>query len=249
MNSYEHTQKKMPGKASQLLIGEDGGRKGDPTSPTLQDYFNPSLCVDSAHPVVAAYAQKHSQGSNAREKAVSLYYAVRDGFRYDPYRVDISPQGLSASAVLARGYGHCISKAVLLAATARACGIGARLGFADVKNHLTSPQLHALLQTDIFYWHGYAELLLDGQWVKATPAFNIELCQKAGVRPLDFDGVHDSLYHEYDISGQKHMEYLNKRGHYVDVPVKEIMSTYLKEYPHAAKMQAPKGNFADEVRR
>ena len=28
--------------------------------------------------------------------------------------------------------------------------------------------------TDLFVYHGYAELFLDGKWVKATPAFNVE---------------------------------------------------------------------------
>ena len=42
------------------------------------------------------------------------------------------------SATLARGYGFCVNKAVLLAALARAVGIPARLGFADVRNHLSS---------------------------------------------------------------------------------------------------------------
>ncbi|MFH1763956.1 MAG: transglutaminase-like domain-containing protein [Gemmatimonadota bacterium] len=81
-----------------------------------------------------------------REKAVSLYYAVQDEFRYDPYRIDLNPEAMKASALLARGYGFCIAKAVLLAAAARVQGIPARLGFADVRNHLTAKRLRQSLQ-------------------------------------------------------------------------------------------------------
>ena len=75
-----------------------------------------------------------------RERAVSLYYAVRDGIRYNPF-LDFSTRGcFRASACLEAGEGFCVGKAALLAACARADGIPARVGFADVKNHLTTPR-------------------------------------------------------------------------------------------------------------
>src|SRR5690606_31207041 len=127
-----------------------------------------------------------------------LYYIVRDRFLYDPYSVDLSDEGMRASTVIARGRGYCVTKAALMAAAARAAGIPARLGFADVRNHLATKRLLDMLGTDIFYYHGYVELWLDGKWVKATPAFNIELCDKFRVRPLEFDGRTDSIFHPYD---------------------------------------------------
>jgi transglutaminase-like putative cysteine protease len=111
---------------------------------------------------------------------VSLFLAVRDGFRYDPYRIDLSPQGMRASTVLANGYGWCVPKAALLAAACRAAGIPARVGYADVRNHLSTERMRQTMQTDLFVWHGYTDLWLDGAWVKATPAFNIELCERSG---------------------------------------------------------------------
>ena len=77
-----------------------------------------------------------------RERAVALYYAVRDGLRYDPYRIDLSVHGMKASTALAKGYGWCVPKAALLAAVCRAAGIPARVGYADVRNHL-STERHA----------------------------------------------------------------------------------------------------------
>ena len=91
-------------------------------------------------------------------------------------------------AVLERGAGFCVAKAIVLAAGARAVGIPARLGFADVRNHLTTERLRAQMGTDVFAYHGFTELHLGGRWVKATPTFNRSLCDRFGVKPLEFDG-------------------------------------------------------------
>lgn len=187
--------------------------------------------VDSGHPAVRAFAAQHARGDDVRARAVSLYYAVRDGFRYDPYRVDLSPQGMSASAVLALGHGWCVTKAALLAAAARAGGIPARLGFADVRNHLSTQRMRETMRTDVFIWHGYTELWLDGGWRKATPAFNIELCDRFGLLPLEFDGRSDSIYHPFDRSGQRHMEYLRERGSFTDVPLAQLVADFRAVYP------------------
>src|SRR5574341_322846 len=65
-------------------------------------------------------------------------------------------------------------------AVARVVGIPARVGYADVRNHLSTPKLRELVGGDLFVWHGYAELHLEGRWVKATPAFNLTLCERFG---------------------------------------------------------------------
>ncbi len=122
------------------------------------------------HPAIVSFARTHAQGTNDQEKAFSLYLAVRDQVRYDSYRIDLSDTGMTASTVLTQGFGWCVPKAVLLAAAARASGIAARLGFADVKNHLSTEKLRQTMQTDVFAWHGYAELWIDSAWRKATPA-------------------------------------------------------------------------------
>jgi transglutaminase-like putative cysteine protease len=162
---------------------------------------------------------------------VALYYAVRDGFRYDPYRIDLSPAGMKASAVLANGYGWCVPKAALLAAACRAAAIPARVGFADVRNHLATERMRRLMQTDVFYWHGYAEILLENRWVKATPAFNLELCERFGLLPLEFDGRTDSLYHPFDRQGHRHMEYVAQRGSFDDVPLDRMVADFARLYP------------------
>ena len=187
--------------------------------------------IDASAPSIVAFSREVAGKGSPHDKAVRLYYGVRDYIRYDPYAVDMQPEGLSASRCLADGYGFCITKSVLLAAVARAAGIPARLGFADVRNHLATPRLIALMGTDIFYFHGYTSLYLDGRWVKATPAFNIELCEKFGVKPLEFDGREDSIFHAFDTSGRQHMEYVHDRGLFDDLPFDEIKTTFAQHYP------------------
>jgi transglutaminase-like putative cysteine protease len=201
----------------------------------LSRWLQPSRCLDADHPRTRAFAESASAGApDTVARAVRLYYAVRDGLRYDPYSVDLSAEGLTASTVLARGRAYCVAKAGVLAAVARALGIPARLGFADVRNHLATPRLIELMGTDIFYYHGYAELFLDARWVKATPAFNIELCQRFGVRPLEFDGRTDSLFHPFDAGGRQHMEYVRDHGPRDDMPVDELREAMARHYPGMA---------------
>ncbi|MCW5657025.1 MAG: transglutaminase family protein [Burkholderiaceae bacterium] len=223
-----------------------------PSSATAQpdDYLSPGRFVDSDHPAVRAFARSHADPAMpARDIAVALYYAVRDGFRYDPYRFDMSESGLKASRVIENGFGFCVPKAALLAAAARASGVPARLGFADVRNHLTSPRLRDMMKTDMFVFHGYTELLIDGMWRKATPAFNLALCEKARVKPLEFDGAGDSIFHEFDALGRRHMEYVDERGSYADVPREEMLAVFHEVYPNYRDWirEGAAGDFEREV--
>ena len=193
--------------------------------------LSPTAMVDSDHPSVLAFAQSAAAGaSDDRERAVKLYYAVRDGFRYDPYQLNFSVDGLKASRVLSLGYGWCVTKAALLAAACRALGVPARVGYADVRNHLSTARMREMMGTDIFYYHGYTAIQLGGHWVKATPAFNVELCRKAGLHTLEFDGTADSIYHPFDLAGRQHMEYLAFRGEFDDIPRDELVQAMTTHY-------------------
>jgi len=202
----------------------------------MSEFLGSADYIDAAHPAVIAFARQHAQGATPLERAVSLYYAVRDGIRYNPF-IDFSDRAsYRASAVLEAGQGFCIGKAALLAAVARADGIEARVGFADVKNHLTTPRLAETMGTDLFIYHGYADLHLEGKWVKATPAFNLALCKRFRVKPLEFDGRADSIFHAFDQDERRHMEYLRDRGRYADVPVAEIQRAFEQTYPKLFKL-------------
>ena len=197
----------------------------------MSEYLKPGRFVDSDHAAVIAFSREHSKGKGDREKAVSLYYAVRDRIRYNPFQNFTLDDTYRASVCIDQGSGWCVPKAALLAACARAVGIPARLGYADVRNHITTPELTAKMGTDLFVFHGYTELLLEGSWVKSTPAFNLSLCTRFRVKPLEFDGRADSLFHPFDEDNRRHMEYVRERGSFFDVPAEEIKRVFGETYP------------------
>jgi transglutaminase-like putative cysteine protease len=208
----------------------------EPRSESLalrSEYLAPTSILDADHPAVAAYAAQHADpGGDPVTTAVRLFHAVRDDLRYDPYGVITTVESVRASAALRARRGWCVSKAALLTACCRALGIPARVGFADVRNHLSTARMRETMKTDVFYWHGYSSIRLEGRWVKATPAFNRELCEKFGLLPLDWDGRSDSLYHPFDREGRRHMEYVRERGEFADVPLERMRETWRREYPH-----------------
>ncbi len=164
-------------------------------------------------------------------KAVKLYYAVRDGIRYEIYGADLSREGLRASKVLRTGSGMCIHKSVLYAAALRAVGIPSRLVLTDVRNHLSSDRLRELLGGDVFRHHCLTSVRLDGRWLKATPVFNKTLCRLYGITPLEFDGAEDSLHHPFDPHGRRHMEFVAVHGEFDDLPYQLIIDGLRAAHP------------------
>jgi len=180
---------------------------------------------------------------------VNLYYAVRDQIRYNPYAFSLDPETLKASHALAAGESYCVPKALLLAACARHCGIPARIGLADVRNHLSTPRLIEMLRSEVFAMHGYTELFLGGKWVKATPAFNLALCRLFKVAPLEFDGHTDSVFHPFNAEGERYMEYLVDHGQFDDLPVELFFAHLRRCYPHLFEADSPflRGDLQAEV--
>jgi len=198
-------------------------------------YLLPTDIIDSDHEDVIAYARNATKGvgDDPVEKAIKLYYAVRDGIWYDPYVPFHLPEHYRASNVIKLGRGYCVYKASLLCGLGRASGIPSRIGFADVRNHLATKQLIEFLGSDLFVFHGFVDFYLEGKWVKATPAFNIELCQKHKVSPLEFNGREDSIFHPYNLEKKQFMEYVGFRDTYVDIPVDEIVVGWEAAYGEA----------------
>jgi len=187
--------------------------------------------IDSDHPAVEAFARAAvSADASVRDKASALYKAVRDGIRYNPYDPMRWPHSYRASSVLAAGNGYCVGKAAVYTAACRVHGIPARMGFADVRNHLTTKKLRESMGTDVFAWHAFTEVYVEGAWRKATPTFNATLCARLGVHPLDFDGISDALLHEFDGSGRNFMEYVNDHGTFHDVPAKFLANEMARAY-------------------
>jgi transglutaminase-like putative cysteine protease len=193
--------------------------------------------IDADSAEVGGFVDRALEGVAASDPttvAVALFRAVRDGIRYDPYNISRSNLDYRASSIAGTSSNWCVPKAVLLTAAARRAGIPARLGFADVRNHLTTEKLSERMGTDVFYWHGYSELLLGDRWFKISSAFNMELCDRFGVKVLDFDGTDDALMHPFDQTGRRHMEYVAERGSYSDLPLDEMLADFDIFYPGLA---------------
>ena len=199
----------------------------------MTEYLASSYFLDFEHDAVQNFAAAALRGVNGEPIAVAqaLFEAVRDGLWYDPYSLSTDAAEFRASNIAKTATALCVPKAVLLTALARGQGIPARLGFADVKNHLSSNKLRASMGTDVFAWHGYSELWLDGRWVKLSSAFNQGLCDRFGVKVLAFDAVNGALMHPFDASGQRHMEYVHERGSFTDLPLAAIFETFADVYP------------------
>ena len=208
----------------------------------------PTWFIDSESSEVESFAESALADVSRDDDtavAVALFEAVRDGLRYDPYGLSRDPADYRASAIARSSSNWCVPKAVLLTAAARQVGIPARLGFADVQNHLTSEKLEARMGTDVFHWHGYSELFLGDRWFKLSTAFNSELCDRFGVKALDFDGTADALMHPFDQHGRPHMEYVHQRGSYSDLPLQEIFDDFDELYPEMSSEGGDDAAFAD----
>ena len=213
-----------------------GVRDGEalPIEPTAVD-LDPTEFIDSDSEAVRAFVARVTDGGDDRDVVRRLFAAVRDGIRYDPYNVSGDPGDYRASAVLQSDNGWCVQKSIALTAAARAAGIPSRLGFADVRNHLQSERLRAVMGTDLFVWHGYSAFFVSGRWTKASCAFNAELCARFGVPALDFDGTSDALLHRFSGDGSRYMEYVHDRGLYADLPFEEIMAGLRETYARVVK--------------
>ena len=189
----------------------------------MKRYLRPTPTFDCDNESIKGKAQDLSAGQEkVADKAKSLFYFVRDEIKYNIYVLSDLPEYYRASRVLEVGEGFCIQKAVLLATLARAVGIPARLHLAAIRNHLMPDKLKELMGTNLFPSHGYAELYIEGKWVKATPAFDLKMCQQNGIIPVEFDGKNDAMFHSHNLDGKLHIEYIQDRGHFDDLPFDTI---------------------------
>ena len=199
----------------------------------LDLYVKPTFVIDSDSEVIKEKATLLTEKYKFRkEKVKELFYFARDKIKYNPYLCfnSIDRSDFCASKTLQRGEGYCIQKAVVLTSLARAVDIPARLGFADIINRIVPEKLRERMGTNIFVYHGYSELWLNKQWVKATPAFNIEMCNKFDIKPVEFDGVTDAIFHERNKNGELHIDYVKYHGTFADLPFKEIMQAFKDQY-------------------
>ncbi|MFX1444513.1 MAG: transglutaminase family protein [Promethearchaeota archaeon] len=198
----------------------------------LKLYLKPTFFIDSDSKEITDLTNKITKDTNdVKEKAKLIFYWTRDEILYNPYETfTFEREDYKASHIIKQMKGWCVQKACVLAALARALQIPSRLHFADIRNHQVPEKLKKAMKTDLFVYHGYTELFVDGSWLKATPAFNLSLCEKFNLKTVEFDGVHDGMLPEKTLDGQKYIEYKKDRGITSDFPFDLLMKTIRKYY-------------------
>ncbi len=196
------------------------------------EYLTPTSFIDSdSSAILQKVTDLKTETVNVNDLSISIFNFVRDQIKY---KIDMSlyssPDDFKASVTLQRGKGFCIPKSILLVALYRAGGFPSRLHFADIINHRSPDHLVKLMGTNIFYFHGYAEVSLNNHWYKLTPSFETELCQKHDFPVCTFDGSTDATFQSKDTKGRPFIDYLSDRGVYSDLPFNEMVSAFQKYY-------------------
>lgn len=182
-------------------------------------YVRPTEVIDADHETIQSTAADLTRGcADSAEKAVRLFYFVRDSIRYNVFMISVFKEDFKASRILDWKKGYCVQKAVLLTALGRAAGIPSRLVFAKIKNHRVPPHIHEKLRVNVFPRHGYNQFYLQERWVSAAATFDKALCDRNGLPVVEFDGENDAVLPQTDLEGHPYIEYLERFPPAEDLP-------------------------------
>jgi transglutaminase-like putative cysteine protease len=191
----------------------------------LERYLKPTSTIDCDNASVKGKAWELTKGQeDPADKARSLFYFVRDQIKYNMYVPFHLIEHYKASTILQKGEGYCVQKAVLMTALARAIDMPARLGFADIMNHLLPEKFLEIHGTNLLVYHGFTELYLNDTWIRVTPIFDLEMCRKHRIIPVDFDGKNDARFHPVNQDGKPHIEYVRYHGSFEDLPLHQMLN-------------------------
>jgi transglutaminase-like putative cysteine protease len=184
--------------------------------------------IDCDHPAIKDKSAELTDNiEEVKEKAIRLFYFVKDRIRYNIYTPRATDAHFKASHVLASKEGYCVQKAVLLVALARAANIPARLRFAEIRSYLTTPEIVKKRGSNVFPYHGLTDLYINGRWVKATPTYDPDYCKKMYIASIHFDGQNDAMLPALTEDGRPNVEYIQDRGFFDDLPTEEIRKASL----------------------
>ena len=204
----------------------------------LEPYLQPTEFFDFNKKIVKNQAISITEGlSSDKEKAIALFYWVRNKIKYNMTTyIPFIKANFKASVTLRRKNGFCVSKSILLSSFARAVGIPARIHLVDLINHKVSQKVIDFMGTNVMYYHGYSEFLLNNRWVKLTPSFDEGTAIKGKFLPMvEFDGENDAVFPKFDENGELFGEYLTDRGIHADLPLDEIDKVFMEKYYKYAK--------------
>jgi len=212
--------------------------------PNANETFNFDYSSEIIQRIVQKLDRKAAESDS--DFAIRAYTFVRDFWPYYPYRFSLKKEDWKSSKIATQKAGHCLDKSIILISVLRAENIPSKLGLSRVKNHIAVEQIIEKFGSDELVPHGYVAIYLEGKWVKATPAFNKELCKKMGVHALDFDGKTDAVFQEFDEHGaNSFMEYLEDYGTFDEVPLEYMFELMCDTYPMLLKNGVKMGDVMD----
>lgn len=129
----------------------------------MKQYLQPTPMLDFNHPAIQALiAEKQWDKLNTKDRITALYNFVRDDIKFGFNTGD----GLSASQVLADGYGQCNTKATLFMTLLRALDIPCRLhGFTIDKSMqcgVMSGEMYDNMPPELV--HTWTEVYFNDKW-------------------------------------------------------------------------------------
>ncbi|MCP4024522.1 MAG: transglutaminase family protein [Desulfobacteraceae bacterium] len=142
------------------------------------DFLAATPYIDSDHPAIVERAKKVTAGAKTdREKAVKIHDFVRDKI---PFGFTSKFYNQKASDVLKSGMGYCNTKATLLIALMRAQRIPAKHHFVNINALI----LEGVIDPGTpFVDHSFAQVLIDGQWIKIDSyVLDLKLAKQAQAR-------------------------------------------------------------------
>jgi transglutaminase-like putative cysteine protease len=197
----------------------------------MGQYLRATPTIEAEHGKIIETAAKVTRDCTSdEEKAVALFYFVRDSIRYNIYMISVFIEDFRASRILEWGKAYCVQKAVLLTALGRAAGIPSRLVFAKIRNNRIPGHVAQMFTTNIFPRHGYNQFFLNGRWINAAATFDKVLCEKAGLPTVEFDGKRDAILPEKDLQGAPYIEYIERFPPKEDLPfdwIRERVSQFV----------------------
>lgn len=184
-----------------------------------ETYLEPTCFLDHDHPAIRQTVKKLTEGCKTDvEVSQRIFLFVRDDIPYNMYAVCGNKEYYKASQILKAGNGYCIQKAILFTTLARAAGIPSRLVLVAIRNHLTPPEVMSLLGGNLFFPHGYSQILLDDRWINIAATYDQPLCERIGASVPAFDGYNDTLLPKTDRAGRRFIEYVDHYGTFADLP-------------------------------
>lgn len=162
-----------------------------------------TVFCDANHPAVSRLAKQLADGeTNPRKITEAVFKHIRDNIRFGFDVVQVK-----ASETLAKGYGACWNKALLMVALLRSNKIPARLAYNPVKREFMTPAMGEAVQTlpEIIN-HCFVQIRLDGEWISIDATLDKGTYQKLFVPHnvawgIDWNGREEIRLYTESIAG------------------------------------------------